>query len=148
MEWSREDSQIAINRFNNTGRVLAGMERLDEHHIVWTRKQIQALGGAAVWTRNLKPLRPRVIQSSHKALHANVNPSNLLPQEHARYVFRGVEELGLQYMPTMQAVDALASHMGKVSLRSSTSVQAQRVAQGIEQCLIEQRPYLVDGMVV
>ena len=72
---------------------------------------------------------------------------NFLPQEHARSIFRGVQDLGLEYMPTMQAVDALASHMGKVSLRSSMPVQAQRIAMHLEENLISQRPYLIEGMV-
>lgn len=88
-----------------------------------------------------------LIGSVHNELHANIEPVNFLPQEHARSIFRGVHDIGLQYMDTMGAVDALASHMGRVSLQSSKSIQAQRIAMRLEENLISQRPYLIDGMV-
>lgn len=88
-----------------------------------------------------------LIGSVHNELHANIDAVNFLPQEHARSIFRGVQDLGLEYMPTMRAVDALASHMGRMSLRSSNSVQAQRIAMHFEENLISQRPYLIAGMV-
>ena len=88
-----------------------------------------------------------MIESVHNQLHADIQPVNFLPQEHARAIFRGVQDLGLEYMPTMQAVDALASHMGRMSLRSSNSVKAQRIAMHLEENLISQRPYLISGMV-
>ncbi len=142
-----EQSRIAINQFYNIGMVLAGMEKINVHHIIYTRSQIQALGGAALWTRSLRTLQPKMIRSVHNQLHADVMGVNFLPQEHARSIFRGVQDLGLEYMPTMQAVDALASHMGRMSLRSSNSVQAQRIAMHFEENLISQRPYLIAGMV-
>lgn len=142
-----EQSRIAINQFHNIGRVLAGMEKINVHHIIYTRSQIRALGGAALWTRSLRNLQPRMIESVHNQLHADIQPVNFLPQEHARAIFRGVQDLGLEYMPTMQAVDALASHMGRMSLRSSNSVKAQRIAMHLEENLISQRPYLISGMV-
>lgn len=142
-----EQSRIAINQFHNIGRVLAGMEKIDVHHIIYTRRQIQALGGVALWTRNLQTFKPRMIKSVHMQNHADVMDVNFLPQEHARSIFRGVQDLGLEYMPTMRAVDALASHMGRVSLQSSKSVQAQRIAMHLEENLIAQRPYLIEGMV-
>ncbi len=142
-----EQSRIAINQFHNIGRVLAKMEKVNVHHTIYTRRQIQALGGAALWTRSLRTLQPKMIQSVHNELHADVIDVNFLPQEHARSIFRGVQDLGLEYMPTMQAVDALASHMGRMSLRSSNSVQAQRIAMHFEENLISQRPYLISGMV-
>lgn len=123
------------------------MEKVNVHHTIYTRRQIQALGSAALWVRNLRTLQPRMIQSVHNQLHADVIDVNFLPQEHARSIFRGVQDLGLEYMPTMQAVDALASHMGRVSLQSSKSVQAQRIAMHFEENLISQRPYLIAGMV-
>ncbi len=142
-----EQSRIAINQFHNIGRVLAKMEKVNVHHTIYTRRQIQALGGAALWTRSLRTLQPKMIRSVHNQLHADVMDVNFLPQEHARSIFRGVQDLGLEYMPTMQAVDALASHMGRMSLRSSNSVQAQRIAMHFEENLISQRPYLIAGMV-
>ena len=123
------------------------MEKVNIHHTLYTRRQIQALGGAALWTRSLRTLQPKMIQSVHNQLHADVMDVNFLPQEHARSIFRGVQDLGLEYMPTMQAVDALASHMGKVSLRTSMSLQSQRIAMRLEENLISQRPYLIEGMV-
>ena len=123
------------------------MEKVNIHHTLYTRRQIQALGGAALWTRSLRTLQPKMIQSVHNQLHADVMDVNFLPQEHARSIFRGVQDLGLEYMPTMQAVDALASHMGKVSLRKSMSLQSQRIAMRLEENLISQRPYLIEGMV-
>ena len=123
------------------------MEKINVHHIIYTRSQIRALGGAALWTRSLRNLQPRMIESVHNQLHADIQPVNFLPQEHARAIFRGVQDLGLEYMPTMQAVDALASHMGRMSLRSSNSVKAQRIAMHLEENLISQRPYLISGMV-
>ena len=142
-----EQSRIAINQFHNIGRVLAGMEKIDVHHIIYTRRQIQALGGVALWTRNLQTFKPRMIKSVHMQNHADVIDVNFLPQEHARSIFRGVQDLGLEYMPTMRAVDTLASHMGRMSLRSSNSVQAQRIAMHFEENLISQRPYLISGMI-
>ena len=123
------------------------MEKVNIHHTLYTRRQIQALGGAALWTRSLRTLQPKMIQSVHNQLHADVMDVNFLPQEHARSIFRGVQDLGLEYMPTMEAVDALASHMGKVSLRTSMSLQSQRIAMRLEENLISQRPYLIEGMV-
>ena len=123
------------------------MEKPNIHHILFTRSQIRALGGAALWTRSLRNLQPRMIESVHNQLHADIQPVNFLPQEHARAIFRGVQDLGLEYMPTMQAVDALASHMGKVSLRASMSLQSQRIAMRLEENLINQMPYLIEGMV-
>lgn len=123
------------------------MGKVNIHHTLYTRRQIQALGGAALWTRSLRTLQPKMIQSVHNQLHADVMDVNFLPQEHARSIFRGVQDLGLEYMPTMQAVDALASHMGKVSLRTSMSLQSQRIAMRLEENLISQRPYLIEGMV-
>ena len=123
------------------------MESKSCHHIIFTRRQVRALGSAAIWTRTLRPLTPLMTVSVHDTLHANVPPVNFLPQEHARSIFRGVQDLGLEYMPTMQAVDALASHMGKVSLRTSMSLQSQRIAMHLEENLINQRPYLISGMV-
>lgn len=123
------------------------MEKVNIHHTLYTRRQIQALGGAALWTRSLRTLQPKMIQSVHNQLHADVMDVNFLPQEHARSIFRGVQDLGLEYMPTMQAIDTLASHMGRMSLRSSNSVQAQRIAMHLEENLISQRPYLIAGMV-
>lgn len=142
-----EQSQIAINRFNNTGKVLAKMEKPNIHHILFTKRQIQALGGAALWTRSLRNLQPVMVQSVHNQLHADIQPVNFLPQEHARSIFRGLQDLGLEYMPTMEAVYTLASHMGKVSLRTSMSLQSQRIAMRLEENLINQRPYLIEGMV-
>lgn len=124
------------------------MEKINVHHIIYTRSQIQALGGVALWTRNLQAFKPRMIESVHNQLHADVMDVNFLPQEHARSIFRGVQDLGLEYMPTMQAVDALASHMGRMSLRSSNSVKAQRIAMHLEENLISQRPYLIAGIVL
>ncbi len=123
------------------------MERRTEHHLIFTRRQIQALGGAALDLRNSRQMRIMLIGSVHNELHANIEPVNFLPQEHARSIFRGVHDIGLQYMDTMGAVDALASHMGRVSLQSSKSIQAQRIAMRLEENLISQRPYLIDGMV-
>ena len=123
------------------------MEKPNIHHILFTRSQIRALGGAALWTRSLRNLQPRMIESVHNQSHADIQPVNFLPQEHARAIFKGVQDLGLEYMPTMQAVDALASHMGRMSLRSSNSVKAQRIAMHLEENLISQRPYLISGMV-
>lgn len=123
------------------------MEKVNIHHTLYTRRQIQALGGAALWTRSLRTLQPKMIQSVHNQLHADVMDVNFLPQEHARSIFRGVQDLGLEHMPTMEAVYTLASHMGKVSLRTSMSLQSQRIAMRLEENLISQRPYLIEGMV-
>ena len=123
------------------------MENINVHHIIYTRSQIQALGGVALWTRNLQTFKPKMIQSVHNQLHADVMDVNFLPQEHARSIFRGVQDLGLEHMPTMEAVYTLASHMGKVSLRKSMSLQSQRIAMHFEENLISQRPYLISGMV-
>ena len=123
------------------------MEKLNIHHALWTRRQIQSLGGKALWLRNLGQMQILMDADVHNELHADIEPASLLPQEHARSIFRGVQDLGLEYMPTMQAVDALASHMGRMSLRSSNSVQAQRIAMHFEENLISQRPYLIEGMV-
>ena len=117
------------------------------HHIFYTRRQIQALGGVALWTRSLKTFQPLMAVEPHNGIHSDIMDVNYLPQEHARSIFRGVQDLGLEYMPTMQAVDALASHMGRMSLRSSNSVKAQRIAMHLEENLISQRPYLISGMV-
>jgi hypothetical protein len=124
------------------------MERRTEHHLIFTRRQIQALGGAALDLRNSRQMRIMLIGSVHNELHANIDAVNFLPQEHARSIFRGVQDLGLEYMPTMRAVDALASHMGKVSLRKSMSLQSQRIAMRLEENLINQRPYLISGMIL
>jgi hypothetical protein len=123
------------------------MEKLNIHHVVFTRRQIQSLGGKALWLRNLGQMQILMDADVHNELHANIDAVNFLPQEHARSIFRGVQDLGLEYMPTMQAVDALASHMGRMSLRSSNSVQAQRIAMHFEENLTAQRPYLIEGMV-
>ncbi len=123
------------------------MESKSCHHIIFTRRQIQSLGGVALDLRNSRQMRIMLIGSVHNELHANIDAVNFLPQEHARSIFRGVQDLGLEYMPTMQAVDALASHMGRMSLRSSNSVQAQRIAMHLEENLISQRPYLIAGMI-
>lgn len=88
-----------------------------------------------------------MVQSVHNQLHADIQPVNFLPQEHARAIFRGVQDLGLEHMPTMEAVYTLASHMGRMSLRGSNSVQAQRIAMHLEENLISQKPYLIAGMV-
>ena len=142
-----EQSRIAINKFHNTGRILALMEKATEHHAIFTRRQVRALGGAALWLRGLPQMRIMMVASVHNELHANIEPVNFLPQEHSRRAFNGVYDIGLEYMGKLEAIDALARHMGVVSLRSSSSLQTQRVASNLEENLIAQRAYIIEGMV-
>ena len=92
-------------------------------------------------------MRIMMVASVHNELHANVEPINFLPQEHSRRAFSGVQELGLEYMGKLEAINVLARHMGVVSLRSSSSLQTQRIAMHLEENLVKQLPYIKDGMV-
>ncbi len=123
------------------------MEKLNIHHALWTRRQIQSLGGKALWLRGLPQMRIMMVASVHNELHANVEPINFLPQEHSRRAFNGVYDIGLEYMGKLEAIDALARHMGVVSLRSSSSLQTQRIAMHLEENLVSQLPYIKEGMV-
>lgn len=123
------------------------MEKLNIHHALWTRRQIQSLGGKALWLRNLGQMQILMDADVHNELHADIEPINFLPQEHSRRAFNGVYDIGLEYMGKLEAIDALARHMGVVSLRSSSSLQTQRVASNLEENLIAQRAYIIEGMV-
>lgn len=123
------------------------MEKLNIHHALWTRRQIQSLGGKALWLRNLGQMQILMDADVHNELHADIEPASLLPQEHARRAFSGVQELGLEYMGKLEAINVLARHMGVVSLRSSSSLQTQRIAMHLEENLVSQLPYIKDGMV-
>ena len=123
------------------------MEKLNIHHALWTRRQIQSLGGKALWLRNLGQMQILMDTEAHNELHADIEPINFLPQEHSRRAFSGVQELGLEYMGKLEAINVLARHMGVVSLRSSSSLQTQRIAMHLEENLVSQLPYIKDGMV-
>jgi hypothetical protein len=121
-------------------------QETNEHHILYTRHQIQHLGGLALHLRNMPVLRPQMYVPIHNDLHANVEPVNLLPLEHARRVFRGLEPLVIAEMDTIEAVEHLINHMAAMSLRESVSVQTNRIAQNIEANLLGQLPYLTRGI--
>ncbi len=123
------------------------MEKLNIHHALWTRRQIQSLGGKALWLRNLGQMQILMDADVHNELHADIEPASLLPQENARRAFSGVQELGLEYMGKLEAINVLARHMGVVSLRSSSSLQTQRIAMHLEENLVKQLPYIRGGIV-
>ena len=123
------------------------MEKVTEHHLIWERKQIQRIGGSALWLRGIRPMRVPLIASVHNDLHANIDAVSFLPQEHARRAFSGVYDIGLEHLSTIDAVDSLAVHFGRISLSKARSEATRRIAGNLEENLQAQRQYLIDGMV-
>ena len=94
------------------------MEKPTRHHIIFTRRSIHALGGEATLLRGYRSMVPLMIDSVHGELHSNIQPVPLRPLEHARAAFRGVGDLGLEDLTTLQAMDRVAMHFGRVSLNT------------------------------
>lgn len=113
----------------------------NRHHILWSQKQYQQLGGVASTLRDLPNLIARMPIAEHDDLHYELPPPHLRPLEHARMAFTGLEPLTIVKMDTLGAVEYLIGHFNRVSDRATASDKTRKIANNLGANLASQMPY-------